>query len=198
MTAVQKRPRRYTDEEVLKGLAIYALMSGAAAKVEPMLQEQGLGHVPLDTVREWAYRSRREDYQRVKGEVDQHVRARLADTHLSLAHAASELEAKAVTQLHNRLDEEQLDAKDLANILKSAAIAGGVHTDKSQVLAGKPTSIVHNDFGNLKRALEQRGIGLVLPDKAGVGEEAVDALGVGSGTGAVTGAVPPETDAHRT
>lgn len=162
MTAVQKRLTRYTEEEVLKGLAIYALMSGAAAKVEALLQDQGLGHIPITTLRDWAYRVHRDEYVRIKGEVDQHVRSQLADSHMTLAHAAAEIEHKVITQLNQRLDNEQLEAKDLANIMKSAAISGGVHTDKSQDLAARSSSLPKHDFSDLVRALKTRGIGLTF------------------------------------
>lgn len=159
--------QQYTREEVLKGLTVLALVAGSKKRAEEMLVQQGLQRINIATLRDWAYVTYRDDYERIKSEIDQHVRAKLADNHLALAFDAGEIEALALEKLRAKLENNELNGKELASVLSSSAVAGGVHTDKAQLLAGKPTQIVQNDFSELQRALLQRhGVRLTIEGEA--------------------------------
>lgn len=62
-------------------------------------------------------------------------------------------------ELRDRL---RVDLKDLAKLLHESGVVGGVATDKLQVLTGRPTQIVEHDFTEINRALEGKGVRLVL------------------------------------
>jgi hypothetical protein len=160
-TAVEKKkhPHRkdYTDQEVEAGLTALALCSGHRERAAELVKETGL-EIPAETIRSWANRTRVEDYARIREQVAPRLQAELAEVHEALATGAAELEAKTINRLDQRLDQGDVEDKDLANILKNLAIAGGVHVDKAQLLKNLPTVIVKRDASEVLRKLQSRGI----------------------------------------
>lgn len=164
MPTVAER-RSYSQKEVNLGLAAYAMGTGRAKDVLAILKDSGLD-IPIDTLRQWAYRTHKERYEQIKREVDAHVRSQLADAFTGLANSATELQAKALDELHLRVTGAELLAMStdqLLKVLHQAAVASGINTEKSQMLAGKPTQIVRNDFPEIQRILKERhGVTIVI------------------------------------
>lgn len=159
--------KRYTREEILTGLTCYAMVAGSEVKTLEMLKQAKMGRTPIATVRDWAYRTYRDDYEAIKADIDQHVRSRLADKHLELAESAVELESRIDDELRALLDAGELGPKELVDIKRTAATSSGIHTDKYQLTSGKPTQIVQNDFSELQKALLQRhGVTLTIEGEA--------------------------------
>jgi hypothetical protein len=109
----------------------------------------------------------RDQYEQIKTELAKHLDSELEELNRSLAVSAAELEAMAVNQLRDLAEAKDLGPKELVDIARTASTQVGIHTDKVQLLQGKPTQIVQNDFSDLKKALAQRhGINLTIEGEA--------------------------------
>lgn len=157
---------KYTPEEIKLGLTAYAAAQGNQQKTEALQEREAIQHIPFGTIRCWRQRDHRELYEQIKGDLEEQIGSEFADRHLELAHAASEIEALATDQLREKLAAKEIAPKDLARIAKDAAVVVAVHTDKYQMLSGKPTVIVQNDYPDLKKALERHGVHLTIEGEA--------------------------------
>jgi hypothetical protein len=155
--AKKTRNYNYKPAEIDAALAIFAMQSGRQATVVPMLEQAGLGHIPIETLRTWAYKRHKERYQQIAAEVEAHRRSQLADQHMRLAHMSADLAEEATRLLRDRLDNaEELETRELAKILREASNAAGLHTKGQQLLSGRPTAIVENRFEDIRRILAER------------------------------------------
>lgn len=157
MTEVAEKPRKerkdYTDAEVEAGLVALALCSGHRERAAVLVKQEGLD-IPPETIRSWATKSRVEDYARIREQVAPRLQAELAEVHMALADGAATLEAKTINRLDERLTQGDVEDKDLANILKSTAVAGGIHVEKAQLLKNLPTQIVKRDASEVLQELQ--------------------------------------------
>jgi hypothetical protein len=182
-TAVAEKSKRsnrkdYTDQEIDMGLTAYAITSGKQKRAAELVKEQAGLDIPHETIRSWAQRTHPDRYERIRTEVAPKLQQQMADTHQALAHTAAELEARAVEKLETRLKTGEVEDRDLANIFKSAAIAGGIHVEKAQLLNDRPTQIVQRSASEVLRKLKSKG---VVIEAEVVEETTVEAIGSGSG-----------------
>ena len=77
-------------------------------------------------------------------DVEEQIGSELADDHLNLAFAAGENERLAMSILREKLLAGEVTAKEAARIAKDSGVTMAIHTDKHQILSGKPTVIVQN------------------------------------------------------
>lgn len=82
--------RDYSSQEIDLALAAFALEGGRQKPTEKLLRSAEI-KVPYGTLRSWAYDVHAERYQQILLEVEQTVRARLADDYHRLARRSSEL-----------------------------------------------------------------------------------------------------------
>lgn len=82
--------RDYSSQEINLALAAYALEGGRQKPTEKLLRAAEV-KVPFGTLRNWAYDVHADRYQQILLEVEQTVRARLADDYHRLARRSSEL-----------------------------------------------------------------------------------------------------------
>lgn len=153
---VEKRRERkdYTDQEIDMGLTALAICSGRRKKAAELVKEQSGVEIPATTIADWARTTYPDRYQRVRAEVAPKLQAQMADTHQALADTAARLEVRAVTKLSDRLDQGDVEDKDLVNLYKASAIAGGIHVEKAQLLNDRPTHIVQRDLGSVLRDIK--------------------------------------------
>lgn len=152
----------YTEKDKRQALTLYAMVSGRGDLAERMLAESGLGHIKIGTVRQWAYRSMRDDYLQIKGEVDGHVRSQMADVYRQGAQLAAEVSTEALRQLKVALEEGKLEYRELAPAAQKAMLAAGIATDKGELLSGNPTSHVKTDMEDVQREAAALGIKIVI------------------------------------
>lgn len=65
-------------------------------------------------------------------------------------------------ELWERRDRLRIDFKDLTKLLHESGVMGGIATEKLQLLTGQPTQLVEHSFPELQRALEAKGIRLLV------------------------------------
>lgn len=148
--------RQYSRTEKEEALLLYAMESGRAKLVEPLLREAGL-EIPIETVKNWANRSERERYQRIKVEAEATIRERLEGRARRLAQLGGEVGEEALLQLKDKLANEKLDARVLAKLVHEAGVGYGIGVDKSEKLAGRPTARISFDLPGLLRELRSLG-----------------------------------------
>lgn len=171
--AVEPAPS-YSEAERRQAMAVYAFVSGREKAGVELLADAEL-EMKWSTVRSWVTRHR-EDYQQVKAEVDDHARSILGDGHRRLAAMAMENEEETLRQIATLLEEGKISPKELPKVLQSHGIVAGIHTEKSELLSGHPTSRVASDLGDIEGALKAAGIEVIQ----GVAtEDAVPALPAG-------------------
>jgi len=159
-TAVASKPNNtYTDAERRQAMAVYAFVSGREKAGVELLGDADL-EIPWGTVKNWVTRHK-EDYQQVKAEVDGHARAILADSHRRLATMAMENEEEALKQVATLLEEGKIAPKELPKLLQAHGIVSGIHTEKSELLSGHPTSRVASDLGDIEAALAAAGVQVI-------------------------------------
>lgn len=155
MTTTSVKKRVYTPEEVETALSAHVLESGRSKQVVALLKEAGFD-IPIATIRTWAYRTKREQYETLKSQLHSHVDSQLGDTFSRLATMSGEIAEEALKQIKEHLDNGQMDPKELSKVLHESMVAAGISTEKAQLLAGKPTERIAVDFGEIKRTLEER------------------------------------------
>ncbi len=64
--------------------------------------------------------------------------------------------------LWERRDRLRVDFRDLTKLLHESGVMGGIATEKLQLLTGQPTQLVEHSFPELQRALDAKGIRLVV------------------------------------
>jgi hypothetical protein len=156
---VERRERKdYSDQEIDAGLTAYAICSGKPKRAAALLKEQTDFDVPYETIRSWAQRTHADRYERIRTQVAPKLQVQMADTHQALAQGAARIEAEAAEKLQKRLEAGGIEDKDLGNIYKNAAIVSGIHTEKAELLNGRPTSRTSQNADEIIRSLKSKGI----------------------------------------
>lgn len=166
-TAVAERPKAhrkdYTDVEKDAAMEAYIRCSGHRDKAHELLKTQGIT-VPAKTLYHWAKDSEVDRLNRIRQQLGPVIKAEMADMHQSLAVAAGSIEAKAITRLNEKLDQNEIEAKDLSAVMQRSAIATGIHAEKHLLYSGQPTAIVQRDVTEVLREL--KGIGVTIDGQA--------------------------------
>lgn len=150
----------HSEADRRQAMAVYAFVSGREKAGVKLLKEAEL-EIPWGTVRSWVTRYR-DEYAQVKAEVDEHARSMMADSHRRLATLAMESEEEALKQVAVLLERGEIKPRELPKLMQSLGIVAGVHTDKSELMSGHPTSRVAGDLGDIKKALDAAGIEVIL------------------------------------
>jgi len=156
--------RSYSDAEIERALIAVAFANGNTHMASRELAE---AEFPIDqkTLWRWSRKIHAERYESMQVEVLPALRARAAEEHMDIA--AQQM--SVVRQMTERLTREvpEISARDLPGGIRNVTTAAAVHTDKAQLLQGEPTNIVRQDFGEIRRTLEERhGVRLVLDGEA--------------------------------
>lgn len=154
---IERRERSYTDQDVDAALRAYLFCSGNRHKAHALLKEQKIS-VPPATIYYWATKTRTADLERLRQEVGPQIKAQMAEVHQGLAAAAAEIEAKSIVKLNEKLDNDEIEAKDLSAVLQRSAIATGIHSEKHLLYSGQPTQIVARDSTQILRELKAIGL----------------------------------------
>lgn len=168
MTDVALRKERrvvkkdYSDQEIDAGLMAFAICSGRPKRAAAVVLSETGWRIPEETIRSWAYRTYPDRYARIRLEVAPKLQTQMADTHQALAETAARMEAETVDKLQARVKTGKVEDKDLANIYKASAIAAGIHTEKAELLNGRPTQRVERDATTVLQKLKARGYDLNL------------------------------------
>lgn len=163
MTKLPTPPKRpgsacsYTDREIDAVLAAYFVCSGNKRRAAEVVAETEGIQISPTLIWRWARKERVERYEKIREELMPMVKAQNADMHQNLLTSAGEIEAKAVERLSMKLDNDEIDAKDLSAVMQRAAIATGVHSDKQLLYSGQPTQIIARDPAEILRALKAKG-----------------------------------------
>jgi len=149
------RPR--TEEEREAGLLAFVLCAGHRDRASALVKESHGFEIPGKTIYNWS-ENHADQLERIRQEVAPKLKAQMAEMHQSLAAAAGEIEAKAIERLHQHLEANTINGKDLSAVMQRAAIATGIHGEKHLLYSGQPTSIVRRDFDEIKRELKAKGV----------------------------------------
>jgi hypothetical protein len=199
-TAVAEKPKRhphrkdYTDQEVDAGLTAYAICSGRHERAAALLKKETGFEVPPETIRGWARRTHPDRYERIREEVAPKLQRQMADTHQGLADMAAEMETEAVERLRKEMQSGEVEARDLSTIFKNAAIASGIHTEKAELLNGRPTSRRERSADEVLRSLEGKGLQFIEGEAEEIEESGSD--GQPSLAVADQAITPPPDSAH--
>lgn len=147
---------RYTDAEVNAGLTAMAICSGHREKARALLLEQEID-IPASTLGNWSRKTKLPLYEKIRQEVAPMLKAQMADMHQELAQSAGNIERAAIDRLQEKLNSNEIAAKDLSAVMQRAAIATGIHGEKHLLYSGQPTQIVQRDATEVLRELEALG-----------------------------------------
>lgn len=145
----------YTALDKERAFAALALCYGKPSKAAVLLKAEFDLEVPEATLSGWK-RGYREDYELARTKVLRHLEAHMAEQHQGLADRNSEIEDLAIDRLKAKLQNDEVDAKDLSAIIMRTATAQGIHIDKAQLLNGKPTARVELNPDQRIRVLRER------------------------------------------
>lgn len=109
--------RDYSFEEIDLALTAYALEGGREQATERLLLEAGLGDIPFSTIRNWAYRTHKDRYDRIASEVEKQIRTRLADTFHRLATMSAELSEDLLNRINDELQRRDTERATLTHRL---------------------------------------------------------------------------------
>src|SRR6476620_2740956 len=161
-TAVATR-NTYTEQERREAMICYAHELGRSDGVERLLAAVELGHITYKTVREWATRSRKEQYEQIRSEHDRYIRNQLAESFQAVSSRAVGSADESVRQYDVALKSGRVRAKDLPRGAREMATTAAILTDKAQLLSGNPTEIVRADTDDILIELRAVGIAVQMP-----------------------------------
>lgn len=157
MSAPKKPRRKWTQQEIEKCLHVLAWENGSAIRSIPIIEEQFGISVPKPTLISWKNQLHRDRYHQIREEVIPKIRARAAESAMSLAEEQAEVSAQILHRIRDELPE--IPARDLAGALRNVETSKAINLDKHQVLTGAPTSVVeHRSLRDLVHGLEKRGV----------------------------------------
>jgi len=173
--------RNYTDQEIEIALTALAICSGQRRRAAELVKETHDLEIPPETIRDWRKHTHTDRYERIRQEIAPQLEAQLADAHQALADNAAKLEAKTIERPDERLKAGDVEDKDLANILKNSAIAGGIHVEKARLLNDRPTQIVKKELPEVLRALKGKGLDVEVIEAEVVEEKPTAEIGSAHG-----------------
>jgi hypothetical protein len=134
--------RRYSPEQVDRGLLAYAV-TGNYATARELLQQQGIA-VPRKTLEHWVKKLHRERFVQLSNDhAGQYVEAMKADLRAIVARANdATLDALDKTSA----DFSKLEPRDQAGAARNIATVGAIAMDKLAALEGRPAAIVNHEL----------------------------------------------------
>ncbi len=153
-TAVAKR---YTEEEIERGLTQMALCGGNRRLAAERLEQ--MGHpIPPDTLRNWAEHRRPDRYAKICAEQAPALAQRIAAEAEGFALELAEAE-KATLEVYMR-GLHTIKASDAAGALRNITTSKSLNVDRiSSPLRGRPNVVIeHREVSELVLKLEQAGV----------------------------------------
>jgi hypothetical protein len=171
-------PIQHSQDDIERGLLVLALTGGNTAEaartlaaLDPPLK------VNRSTLSTWRTKHSKR-YAEISAERVAELETIVLQQVREAIVQAGILQGKVLGNLIAKVDDGDLDAKDLANVLKSAGVTLGINVEKMLLLTNRPTVIAEKrDVGELIASLAQRVPGLIVADA----EEIVDARGIEKG-----------------
>jgi flagellar motility protein MotE (MotC chaperone) len=128
--------RDYSFEEIDLALTAFAIEGGRESATERLLLEAGLGDIPFSTIRNWAYRTHKDRYERIASEVEKQVRTRLADTFHRLATMSAELSEDLLNRINAELERRDVEratlTQRLADVEQRIDVLQSDHTEEAE------------------------------------------------------------------
>lgn len=166
-----------------RGLLVLALCGGNARQAEQqLLLLDPPVKISHDALGKWKTKYA-ERYAEIHAEHVAELEAVIVQQVREAILVAGTLQSKVLAALLLKVDAGDMDAKDLANVLKSAGVTLGINVEKMLLLTNRPTVIAEKrDITELLQSLARRVPGLIVD---GTAEDIVaPALGPGTKTGA--------------
>jgi hypothetical protein len=153
MTTLQRSPKRYSDEEIDRGLVALALHAGNRRAASEALAREGV-EIPQDTLRHWLER-KRDRYDELRTELLPRIRERIAQQSEDLAQAYAEKELELLAGLKD----EPMKPSDRASVIRNLSTSRGISVDKAMAMRGMPTQIVeHRTADHTWAKLKEMGL----------------------------------------
>jgi hypothetical protein len=152
--------KRYTQEEITKGLMAMVGWAGRAVDARRALEVEGLD-IPTSTLRTWVESTHREQYEELRSKYSDKMEAILINNYRELAVRTSMVQRKAIEEAEKRLDRGA--DTDPARTAAALSKVSQVSTDKLMSLTGRPTVITEErGMSEILRSLAAKVPGLVL------------------------------------
>lgn len=160
--------KRYSAEEITKGLMAMVGWAGSAADAHKSLKVDGLD-IPTSTLRSWVKETHRDQYEELRSKYAAQMEEMLVKNYREMALRTSAVQMKAVEAAEKMLDTGQ--DRDPARTAASLSKVSQVSTDKLMSLTGRPTVITEErGMQEILRSLAQKVPGLVVFEGEGVEE----------------------------
>jgi hypothetical protein len=177
MARPHKLNRKYSDEEIERGLTQLALAAGNRELAHE--QTKALGKpIPAETLRTWATKQHRDRYLKIREEQAPRIATRIANEAEDLAVDLAQAERATLKVYLEKVHE--LKPSEIAGALRNITTSKSLNIDRiASPLRGRPTQVVeHRDATELWTKLRQ-----LLPQAFdSTAEEIVDAEVVEVGT----------------
>lgn len=159
MPSPPAKRRRYTLEDIERGLWTLALNAGREDAAVEALKAQG-HNIPKGTLGSWARRDHVERYEEIKQEASHQIAQRVAAQAEQFMLAAGEVEMLALQKLKGEIEQDQIEGKDLAGALRNVSTSKALNNDKiSAPIRGRPTQITeHRDAAQIVAELKKLGV----------------------------------------
>lgn len=152
-----KKVRSYTPAEKDLGMSALLICGGNKRLAARELKRQGM-EVPASTLQRWK-EDHPERYRELETELMPEIRAQFAEGFQNLARNYMQGQEAATSLLLDRMKKEEVDTRDLTNVVKAFAISGGIASEKAMLWRGEATSIVeHRSVDEDMAALKRMGV----------------------------------------
>lgn len=153
--------RRYTEEEIERGLLVLALNGGRVHKASQELAH--LGHtIPHSTLTDWRDGIHADRYAQLAADAQAKVRERVAAAHERVVFAATDHQLAALDQFRTHLDHGNIPRDKLAGDIRNLATVAGINADKANIARDRPTQVVeHRGSDELYAAMKGMGIDVI-------------------------------------
>jgi hypothetical protein len=153
----------YSPQQKRIALEILAANSKMTEPTRRMLDEVGLNDLRVDTVREWARRGHKDEYDQIRQELEAWIRTNTAERFRAITSMAHDVQEEGLRQIKAALQRGELKPTEIPRALQPAAVAAGIAIDKSELLSDRPTERVSHDVGDLRRELASVGVTIIMP-----------------------------------
>lgn len=152
--------KRYTQEEITRGLMAMVAWAGKASDAARSLEDQGLS-IPTGTLRSWIQTTHADQYQELRSKYASKLEEALVRDMREVAIRATRAQQKAVEEAEKRLDRGA--DTDPARTAAALSKVTQVSTDKLLSLTGRPTAITETrGMNEILRNLAAKVPGLVV------------------------------------
>ncbi len=156
--------------EIRVALEVLAANAGSLAPTCRQLEEEGRP-VSTDRLKKWARVEHPGMYREARISQAERVKEFLADKHHAAAIRDLALEERVTKRLEERLENDELEAKDELGLKGKAGLGSAIHTDKGQMLDADPIVPQTANPIQIQINLERKfGVKVVMPGEQLEGE----------------------------